>query len=294
MNAFMEEILTSADVDRGDAEINLVEVLERAAGRASGQFADHPDLEADVRELLGTSFLNLTRHIQALEHLERAYEVRRGRLGPAHPSTLGLGRRYAEALVATMPLDDAMVVVDDIARYLPEEEAMSRLALEARRLRGRILMHRREHEAAPRELYEVVRDARAALGPDDTTTLLAQGFLAKALLNRVQQGGTADAEADLAEAEALFRDAFERRRRVSGADARATRLDVFFGAHLAGHGRFAEAEPHIRAGIEGCDGFHGANWLAYVTRRELADLYEAWGQPDRAARWRAELERDDG
>jgi Flp pilus assembly protein TadD len=60
------------------------------------------------------------------------------------------------------------------------------------------------------------------------------------------------------------------------------------GACLAAEGRYAEAEAlllHARAGLESSRG--PGHERTIEARQRLVTLYEAWGRPDRAARWRA-------
>jgi hypothetical protein len=71
------------------------------------------------------------------------------------------------------------------------------------------------------------------------------------------------------------------------------------GGSLLGQGRLAEAEPLIVQGYEGMKARQakippqGKARLREAAERVVA-LYEASGQPEQAARWRARLDRDRG
>jgi hypothetical protein len=68
--------------------------------------------------------------------------------------------------------------------------------------------------------------------------------------------------------------------------AHATSL---LGESLAAQGRHAEAEPLLVEGYEGLTAQRGAGHeQTQEARRRLADLYEAWGKPERAAAYRTE------
>jgi hypothetical protein len=66
------------------------------------------------------------------------------------------------------------------------------------------------------------------------------------------------------------------------------------GEALRGQERYAEAEPLIVAGYEGLMARSAAindpyeSWLAVPAMR-VVRLYEVWGKPDHAARWRSRV-----
>jgi hypothetical protein len=68
------------------------------------------------------------------------------------------------------------------------------------------------------------------------------------------------------------------------------------GQALLSQNKYADAEPFLLQGFEGLMQherqvpLHAKHRLTEAVQR-LVELYSAWGKPDRAARWRAELER---
>jgi hypothetical protein len=66
------------------------------------------------------------------------------------------------------------------------------------------------------------------------------------------------------------------------------------GASLVGQQKYAEAEPLIVGGYEGLEArtdripAPARSRLSQAARRVVA-LYDAWGQTDKAARWRVQL-----
>ncbi|MBI3886673.1 MAG: hypothetical protein HY302_13225, partial [Opitutae bacterium] len=97
-----------------------------------------------------------------------------------------------------------------------------------------------------------------------------------------------------AEAEPLFREAYERRRGQPGAgQAEAVEVAGGFGKFLFGLGRYAEAEPLLRAWHEGLEkmpvaGRPAGTWAVQLAeaRAQLAALCTATGRPAEAAQWR--------
>jgi hypothetical protein len=122
---------------------------------------------------------------------------------------------------------------------------------------------------------------RRVLGEDAPNTVNSIAGLATILR---RQGRSA-------EALPLYHEALEKRRRLLGDDHRRT-LSVLRGlvTALIATESFEEAEPlasecyerHARVFEPGAKEYRAVIEL-------LVDLYDAWGQPDQAAEWRAEL-----
>jgi hypothetical protein len=114
------------------------------------------------------------------------------------------------------------------------------------------------------------------------------GFLAPRLgLNLLRQKKHADAEKALREGLAI--------REQKEPDAWTTfNTQSQLGEALLGQQRYDDAEPLLRAGYEGLKQRQarippqGQVRLGEALQR-LVQLYDAWGKPDEAARWRKEL-----
>jgi hypothetical protein len=66
--------------------------------------------------------------------------------------------------------------------------------------------------------------------------------------------------------------------------------ECWYGASLAGQHRYAEAEPHLVAAEQGLREARTTPPRHYRQAVEqVVKLYEAWGKPDEAARWRQTL-----
>ncbi len=79
-------------------QVTVRSILDTAAGRLEGRFADRPLVEATIRQTLGTTYMELGDYKQAEPHLKRAYDLRRRQLGDEDRLTLTsmswLGRLY--------------------------------------------------------------------------------------------------------------------------------------------------------------------------------------------------------
>ncbi len=71
-----------------DPDLKLRTALDRAAEKIGERFVDQPLVEASIRQTVGETYHQLGLYRQALSHLQRALELRRGILGPGDSDTL--------------------------------------------------------------------------------------------------------------------------------------------------------------------------------------------------------------
>jgi eukaryotic-like serine/threonine-protein kinase len=88
VNDFMREFLTSVDPDEDGAEVALIDVLDEASAAAHDRFAEYPQLEAQVRNLLGQVNLRLSRLPEAEAEYRRCEELWRVAVGADDPRSL--------------------------------------------------------------------------------------------------------------------------------------------------------------------------------------------------------------
>ncbi|HET7538141.1 MAG TPA: protein kinase, partial [Candidatus Didemnitutus sp.] len=85
------DLLAQASPDHEpDRDLKLRAVLDRAARKIEGRFADQPRVEAAIRGTLGQTYESLGEYAAAQHHLERALQLDRQHLGPEDPETLGV------------------------------------------------------------------------------------------------------------------------------------------------------------------------------------------------------------
>jgi tetratricopeptide (TPR) repeat protein len=101
-------------------------------------------------------------------------------------------------------------------------------------------------------------------------------------------------QARWSEAEPLLRESLAIRESVMADDWRRYEAMSLLGGAMLGQGQYAEAEPLFVRGYEGMKARE--SWIVSPARsrlREAAErviqLYEVWGQPEKAAAWKAKL-----
>jgi tetratricopeptide (TPR) repeat protein len=82
------------------ADLKVSEVLEAASRRIEGSLEGEPELEADVRLVLGRAYLSLGEQQTARQHAESAVALRAGALGESDPETLDARSELAGVYLA--------------------------------------------------------------------------------------------------------------------------------------------------------------------------------------------------
>jgi hypothetical protein len=168
-----------------------------------------------------------------------------------------------------------------VMRKLPPQSApyAARLSLVAGAL------ERGDLKAAEARGRQVVTARRRLLGAESPDLASALVFLGRAQL--IQRKFT-DAETTAREALAILHKTRPDEAPTAGAKS-------LVGGALLGQGKYAEAEPLLREGYDGMRQREAQIPAASRGRltealERLVQLYEAWGKPDEAAKWRKELE----
>jgi tetratricopeptide (TPR) repeat protein len=79
----LEDLLAQASPDKNprNKKVTVEELLDRAAARIAGKFAQHPAVEAKIRLTIGNAYGALSNYEAARLHLERAWALYRNALG---------------------------------------------------------------------------------------------------------------------------------------------------------------------------------------------------------------------
>jgi serine/threonine protein kinase len=246
--------------------------------------ADHPTT-LTILDNLAALYRAFGRTGEAIALGEQVREARIRNLGVHHPRTiqtldgLGLAYKFAGKLDKALPLlqqaaagvekakfthGSASRVIADLCECL-DKSNRSREADD----------WRRKWLAAAREKY----------GPESAAYARKLEEQGASLLSR---GRHADAEPILRECLAVFQ-------KTQPLDWGAFQAQSLLGAALAGQGAYAKAEPLLIAGYEGLDArkeqippFYVQHRLAQAAER-MVQLYEAWGQPEKAASWQSKF-----
>jgi serine/threonine protein kinase/tetratricopeptide (TPR) repeat protein len=200
VNAFMEEILTTAQPDREGADVRLIDVMEAASRDAMVHFEDDPELQAMVKALIGRVYHSLDVEREATEYLQPAYRTLADLFGTDDRRTLNAGRTLATSLTGLYRFDEAENLVASLTephRAVFGPDAPESLALE--HIRCGLLGQRGQYDKAIRQYRALQQRIRRSLGPDDPLSGEVSVRLAILLCRRWQ----AESGSDTALLEAL-------------------------------------------------------------------------------------------
>jgi serine/threonine protein kinase len=271
--------------DAGWADKALPLVEEALAALRARRGSDHPETLLCMNNL-AVAYQELDRFDRAIELLQEVVQGMGRRLPAGHPQFfLGLNN-LAMAYWDAGRLEEAMPLLERAWAGLRAElgsDHNQTLSI-ANRLAAAYLESGRVGDAL-QILESAVPLAVARLGPDDAVTITLKTVLAQCL----QRLGRLD------EAIALYRECLAAREQITpDAWSRYNVMSLLGGALLARR-EFSEAEQLLEAGYEGLTvraptiaarakhNLHDAGW-------RVVRLYEAWGKPDEATRWRARLD----
>ena len=192
-----------------DRELTVRALLDRIAGRLDRATGRPPQVEASIRQTLGSVYTELGDYAKAIEHHEAALRIQREHLGQSHPDTLRslYGLAMAHWWKGSMTLAEPLTRegLDESRRGLGERHP---LTLQFMQVRAATLMFVGEMPWTQIEslLLNALALHREVLGPDDPGALRLTYFFAIGSYNNWQD----------AKAEPLLEDALERSVRVLG------------------------------------------------------------------------------
>jgi serine/threonine protein kinase len=251
---------------------------------------DHPDT---LESMFGLAWVyrNAGRFDEATSLSEEVLRLRKARLGPDHPDTLHSMWGVALAYWSHGRLFEAIPVLEEALKLRKAKLGPSHAGtmqstfglavayLDADRL-----------DEAVRLSEESLELHKAKLGPDHVGTLAAgavrDGASGRLLLQQKKY----------AEAEPLLQQNLSYRERNDPNDWSRFHSESLLGASLLGQKKFDEAKPLLIEGYEGLK--QRATKIPAPLKHHLTEagervvrLYDDWGKPEEAAKWRAELAR---
>ncbi len=267
-------------------DVTLKDALDQAAAHVDEAFQGQPRLEASVRNTLGMTYWYLGLFNAAGPHLEKAYRIRKARLGEDHPDTLTSLHCLAMLRWKQGKVDTAVPLwrqaLEGRRRVLgPEHEDTLWTQLHL----GSFLWELDERGTAEAILREAIQSCKHILGPEHPHTLYGQHDLAICLWEKGEQeeaerlcrltlegrervlgpdhpdtlrtmgrlGGFLADRSKFKEAEALCRKSLESRRRILGPEHLETLWSEWYLGNLLGQeGKYAEAENILRHSLEVC------------------------------------------
>jgi serine/threonine protein kinase/tetratricopeptide (TPR) repeat protein len=234
VTATLEEMLASVDPTKSGRDVTVKEMLDETAKTLGEKFKDRPLVEARLRHTVGKTYFALGEENAAEEHLQRALEIRRERLGVEDPATLAAMDLLAWVYIRQTRYEEAEPLVwealESSRRVLGEEHPQT-LSLKLTLSPTYDVRNRKEEAMAL--VHESLETGRRVLGDEHPVTLRAMRYLG--MLSRDQ--GRYD------EAEALLRENLRIQRRVLGEDHVETLVTMGNLTDLYRHwGRYDAAE----------------------------------------------------
>jgi non-specific serine/threonine protein kinase/serine/threonine-protein kinase len=267
----------SLEISRG--HYNRAESLFREAVELTTSSGQVPDCESVNN--LGVAYLCLGRFKEAEPLLKQALAGFRERLGSDHPQTLIASnnlagcymelRRYADA----EPLYQEVFKIRTAALGADHPKTLFSMNFVALALDAR----GKPNEAEPL-LRQVLEARRKLLGPAHSDTLTSESNLAQVLQKLNKQ----------AEAESLFKQALGGQRKLGADHPDTYRYMNDLAVLYRDQKRFAEAEPLLTEAVTGARKILGPTHpQTQLYLKNLVELYELSGRPEKGGRWRQEL-----
>jgi tetratricopeptide (TPR) repeat protein len=253
-----------------------VEIESRVLG------TEHPDTLASMNNLANV-YYSQGKYGPAEALYNETLQIKRRVLGAEHPDTL-------------VSMNNLALAYSEQGKYGPAEALYSQTLEMKRRVLGPehpstlstlsafAFMYQREgkYGLAETQAAQALAGLRHKLGPEHPDTIDSELDLALACLS----------QGKFTQAEPLARKTLEFGRKKQPDDWKRFRAESLLGASLAGEKKYAEGEPLLLEGYQGMLARKDrvdVSELYHLDRahRWLADLYEAWGKPEKAAEWRA-------
>jgi tetratricopeptide (TPR) repeat protein len=264
-----------------------VKQLERARDlRQAWLGMDHPDTLTSMHEL-GHAYLWSGMADRAVPVLEETLKRRKATLGPEHVDTLKTMLPLSEAYNVTGKHDQALSLREETFRLRkttlgpthPRTLVAMRTLVTLYRTAGKL-------DQAQDLAQETLALTKATLGPEDTATLHVLTELGLCRLEAQQP----------AEAESWLRECLTIRQKNRPDLFKTFEVQSLLGKALLAQQRYAEADPLLQEGYEGLKQraatipahFHHVDPTQAL--EWLVQLYDEWGKPDEAGKWRKELE----
>lgn len=178
-----QDLLAQASPDnQRDRDLKLRTVLDRAAARLDGRFADQPLVEAVVRETLASTYIALGEFAAAEQQLVAARALHRRVSGDDSEGALRTAGQLAHAwrLQSRLP-EAAGLAADTLARLQQGFGAEHALTVQVRNALQAILLGQGKFAEAEPLLRQSVEISRRTLGADAAGTLMVMSNLALAL-----------------------------------------------------------------------------------------------------------------
>jgi serine/threonine protein kinase/Flp pilus assembly protein TadD len=266
----------SGPATKPDPDLKVRTALDRAASRIKGRFEGQPQVEADILDTIGQTYMDLGLYSDARMQSERALELHKRAGGAQDPKTLKTLSRLA-------------YIADLQGRY-PEAETLFSQTVEAqRRVLGPehpdtlhsssnladVYRSQGKYKQAEALDHQILEIRRRSLGPEHPETLSSMNNLA---LVYHQEG-------QYAQAEALYGQTLETKRRVLGPEHPSTLGTMNnLGLTYQAQGKYAQAQALYAQAFELMRRVLGSEHpTTLIAMTNLAGIYFEQGQYGQSA-----------
>ena len=242
-------------------------------------FGERHPLVADDLINLGAVRFERGQYPEAERYYRQALDINRAWYGKDHPEVASNLSMLARALVFEKHYDEAVSLVEQSLAiqervYGPMHPKVANVLNEL----GTVALQRNQFDEAAARFGRMAEIYKSSYGEHHYLYALAYANLASVYL----------AEKDYPRAEKMFREVVQRYTEALSADHLYTGIgQIKLGRALAGEKRYREAEEHLTAGYKVLmkQTSPSASWLQSA-RKELASVYEALNEPEKAAQFR--------
>jgi serine/threonine protein kinase len=279
-----DTVLTALSPYRAQGgEVTAVSVLDAVSSALEGRFQDAPLLEAEVRYRLGVAYQQQEKRDRAVEHLARAWDLRRRELGEDNPLTidsmfyLGLAEFYQCRCAEAEPL-----LLASVRQRTERLGAENSATLYAKNVLGWNYEAMEKYDKAIELYEEVLRTARQAKGDTDPGATLAMESIGEW---DIKQNRYEEAENRLRKALQLSLQS------GVGDHPRPGEFTGTLGVVYLLEGRYAQAEAVLMESVELLSRVFGkSHWTTLQSLHRLIYLYVLWDKPDEVRKWYAKLQ----
>jgi eukaryotic-like serine/threonine-protein kinase len=260
----------------------LREILDKTAARIAEDLKEQPELEAELRNAIGTVYRELGEFDKAVEMHRQALAMQRLRLGNEHPSVAATLNHLGTALRFQAKLAESEVAYREslaIRRKLLGNEHTD-IAQSLNDLASLLSIELRNDEPEAL-LREAIAIRRKHYGNEHRAVAESLDNLAHVLNRRGQ----------IAEAIAMHKEALEIRKRVLG-DTHPELIHSYknLAGAFEGQGNLSEAETMLRAALALCEKLLGEQHPEMpAIRAKLASLLHAQDKPAEAEAFDSKL-----
>jgi serine/threonine-protein kinase len=237
INAFVQEMLGSADPARRGRDVKVAEVLDEASQKIETELASQPEVLAEVRRTIGNTYRSLGLYDKGEPHLRFALEKNSQLFGEQDPSTIKSMTDLAYLLRFKGDFPEAESLYRHaLGLHRAQTPAGSRETAETSLLFAEMLMQKGETKASEPFAQEALEMSRRFLG--------SQNEIEARALNAL--GLVREYEGDLAGAEQFYRRAIEIFSKLPGRprfEFGATLMNL--GTNLTTQQKYGEAEATL-------------------------------------------------